>query len=448
MTKRQKMPDWFEGIAAEFLKPPYFLQAQFEAKSNGSNTATAQATQDAPARSFEPRSGYGQREPSTDSLRHASGDGISNDDDTPATVRQSRPAVRQVRPPATRSGRTATASGTSYPVVPATVLERYPIDVNHREQLPDILRVVTDDEQRYAVKRTTISLPRVWFIHKMLRYAQKQGFTRYSKLLLTKKKSPGVVYDGNVYYATEWIDGQPANFASAEHVAQTAYALAQFHEATRGFTSEKFVPEDAFNLLELTQQRNRDLRQLLYRAEAKKDKDEFDQLFVSLKSALQDDAAESLQLLQQGECVAFLSHDKTNPGIGHLDVIPGNCLYAPDHNVHLIDFELSTFAPRVLDMGHLLRRSLQTNHWSGDIAYACFLHFDTVKSIPKVEYRLVEALLKFPYRAWRLAHTRYHFFKDPAQVDDLLAYADQEARRQSFLKSFTDQVRSLSTGDD
>ncbi|GMA63230.1 phosphotransferase [Alicyclobacillus fastidiosus] len=332
--------------------------------------------------------------------------------------------------------------------MPATVLERYPIDVDRREQLPDILRVVTEDEQRYAVKRTTISLPHVWFIHKMLKYAQKQGFTRCSKLLMTKKKSPGVVYGGNVYYASEWIDGQPANFASAEHVAQTAYALAQFHEATRGFTSEKFVPEDAFDLLEMTKQRNRDLRQLLYRAEAMKDKDEFDQLFVSLKSALQDDAAESLQLLQQNECAAFLSHDKTHPGICHLDVIPGNCLYAPDHNVHLIDFELSTFAPRVLDMAHLLRRSLQVNNWSGDIAYACFLHFDTVKSIPKVEYRLVEALLKFPYRAWRLAHTRYNFFKDPAQIDDLLAYADQEARRQSFLKSFTAQVRSLSVGDD
>lgn len=253
---------------------------------------------------------------------------------------------------------------------------------------------------------------------------------------------------GNVYYATEWIDAQPANFASAEHVAQTAYALAQFHEATRGFTSEKFVPNDAFNLFEMTKERNHDLRQLIYKAEANDDKDEFDKLFVSLKAELLDDAADSLQLLQQAECAAFLHADKANAGISHLDVIPGNCLYAPDHNVYLIDFELSTFAPRVLDMAHLLRRSLQLNHWSGDIAYACFLHFDTVKTIPKVEYRLVEALLKFPYRAWRLAHTRYHFFKDPAQLDDLLAYADEASRRQSFLKSFSEQVRSLSVGDD
>ncbi|GEO26129.1 hypothetical protein AAC03nite_19140 [Alicyclobacillus acidoterrestris] len=435
--KRQKMPDWLEVLANEFLKPPYFLQAQFEAKEAAQSTHNDPET----ASTAHSTSATANRNAHSYDLR----EGLTA---IAADVSAKSTSAKQTRTPVANRRSSRSAIPTQTYDIPQGVLDRYPVTIERREQMPGILRVVTDDGKRYAIKRTHLTLPHVWFVHRMLKYAQKQGFSRYSKFLLTKKKAPGVNEGGSVYYATEWIDAQPANFTSAEHVAQTAYALAQFHEATRGFTSEKFVPNDAFNLFEMTKERNHDLRQLIYKAEANDEKDEFDKLFVSLKAQLLDDAADSLQLLQQAECAAFLHADKANAGISHLDVIPGNCLYAPDHNVYLIDFELSTFAPRVLDMAHLLRRSLQLNHWSGDIAYACFLHFDTVKTIPKVEYRLVEALLKFPYRAWRLAHTRYHFFKDPAQLDDLLAYADAAPRRQSFLKSFSEQVRSLSVGDD
>ncbi len=47
----------------------------------------------------------------------------------------------------------------------------------------------------------------------------------------------------------------------------------------------------------------------------------------------------------------------------------------------------------------------------------------------------MQCLLTFPYRAWRLAHTRYHVLKDRTQTEELRDYAAQEVRRQAFLEA-------------
>lgn len=426
------MPDWLQTLYEEMMKPPYFLQhttkAKSEAKPQTPQTAQAETQGDRPsAKGEEKQRSDVRHRPETE---HA--EPIIN-----ASTRGDSRARTST------NERTSTTSRTLLHDVPSEVLARYPFEISDREQFPDVVRVTTKSGKRYAVKRTTLTMQHVRFIHRFLTYARSQGYVLHSQLVLTKKKSPGVFYEGNAYYATEWIDGQNANFTHAEQVAQTAYSLAQLNEATRGFQTDKYAPPDAFDLFNMTQERMRDLRHMLIRADANQTPDAFDQLFASMKDQLLEDASQSLQRLQHVECVDFLAREQKRPGISHLDVIPENCLYAPDHKVHLIDFELSTFAPRALDIAHLLRRSLQLTNWNGDLAYACFLHFNSVRTISKPEYRLVQALLQFPYLAWRLAHTRYHYFKSSAQLDELERYAEQDRKRQQFLSSLDDQIGSL-----
>lgn len=416
MLRRQPpLPPWLEALYTEMVKPPYFLQAKLQETKQSEPTSSQHDEEEST-----------KTQADSQPTQHKA-DGDSHHKPSPSG-----------HPTASKS------SSQSSLYVPTPVLTRYPFEVRKKQHMDGILKIEADDNRQYAVKHAAIPAKRVRFLYRMLKYGTQQGFTSYPAFALSKKKSPVVIYDGNVYYATQWIDGQPANFASTEHVAQAAYALAQFHESTRGFQSESYEPESAFDLFQMTKQRNRDLHQLVYRIEAKKNRDAFDNLFVSLKEDLFNDAAESLQLLQQADCEAFLESDKGHPGLCHLDVIPNNCIYTPSHHVCLIDFELSTFAPRALDIAHLLRRSLERSNWNGDMAYASFLHFNTVRTIPKAEYRLVEALIRFPYQAWRVAHTRYRFFADEGQMDVLQRYANQSERRRTFLRDLTNQIDHLS----
>lgn len=449
ISRRQRVPLWLEELIQEMMRPPYFWQylqeQQKKASEADSSAYTEDASGDTRPRPDRPANGPRHAELNRDrALAAPPRPRVGPAETSPHHRDTAGQSDRSPRLAAATATRAASAGPSIAPFrVPSAVLRHYDWKIDRTESFDHVLRVHTPNGS-YAVKRTHISPERVRFIHKALQYSKRQGFRRYAPFVFTKKKRPFVVLDGNTYYATEWVQGNQVNFAISDHVAQTAYSLAQLHEHTRGFEPPGYCPESAFELLRMQRERHHDLRQLLLRAEHKKQQDEFDKLFFSLKDRLLEDSEQCLQLLAQRDCEAFLTDDATRPGLCHLDVIPGNFILDGEHQVQIIDFDLSTFGPRSLDIAHLLRRSLQQTNWRSDLAYTCFLNYNAVKTMPKVEYAIIQALLRFPYRAWRVAHTRYHFFSDAGQLHDLKGFRDQEPRRQNFLQEFSRQVEHLS----
>jgi CotS family spore coat protein len=430
MYKRQKSsrPQWLDEFIQEMMKPPHFLKNQPPSRS-----AFRQSVEYTP--------------PVADERQSKREDAQSTEPKSEDRTRVSSPSSPPA-PSAWRKGYGMTVASTTASTqqimawAEKSLQNYYAWNVLQSEPYANVLKVTTSDGV-FALKRTHISMDRVRFIHRAQQYAKKQGFDAYAPFALTKKKVPGVFHEGNTYYATPWVVGQPVNFSSVEQVGQSAYTLARFHEATRGFESTGYNPDGVFSLLKMHQERHRDLKQLFYRIEAKRTRDDFDESFLALKESMLNDAEESLQFLQKRDIEAFLAEDEQRPGLCHLDVIAGNLMYDKEHRVQLIDFDLATYAPRALDIAHLLRRSLQVVNWHPDTAYTCFVHYNTIKTMPKVEYALVSALLRFPYRAWRLAHTRYRFFSDDAQIHDILTYQEEETKRNKFLDEFANQVDQL-----
>jgi CotS family spore coat protein len=323
--------------------------------------------------------------------------------------------------------------------IPPTLPALYGWKVREVQPVSNIVRIKTV-KREFAVKRTHIRPERVQFLQQLCRYVRQNGFRNVPQFALTSKKEPYVQHAGNTYYATVWINGNSVNFANLTHMGQVATALAQFHEASRGFETTDYHPPMEFGLAQMTRRRADDLRSLIMDAELKKNPDEFDEMLIELGPSLRQDAEESIRMLDDETCQTFLNREEEMPGVCHLDVIPGNFIYDGEGQVHLIDLDLATYAPRAMDIAHLLRRSLQLLNWNAEVAYACFVHYDEIRRISLEEYRIVEALLRFPYRAWRLAHTRYRLFSDLEQIEDLRAYRVQEERRQAFLGAFTREL--------
>lgn len=423
MSRWQKAnrPQWLDEFVQELFKPPHFLQhMQTQTPPNWSNMNAPQAD---PKTSDDVHFQTPERKATSTPIERSPF--ISNEE------------IKQFSPK-------PTANVTESFAVPNKSIQRhYPWNVQKSEPHDNVLKITTAEDGMFALKRTHISADRVRFLHRAQQYAKKQGFDAYAPFALTKKKTLSVLHEGDTYYATKWVNGQPVNFTSIDQIGQTAYSLARFHECTRGFESTGYSPESVFSLLTMHQERHRDLKQLFYRIEGKRQRDAFDENFLMLKESLLDDSEQCLQTIQQRDIEAFLAEDKQNPGICHLDVIPGNLIYTPQHQVHLIDFDLATYGPRALDIAHLLRRSLQPMNWNTQPAYTCFVHYNSVKTMPKAEYSLVGALLRFPYRAWRLAHTRYRFFSDNSQVGDLVSYQNEMSKRKQFLDEFSTQIERL-----
>jgi CotS family spore coat protein len=325
---------------------------------------------------------------------------------------------------------------TGYPVALA---KAYGWKVESAESVADIIKVATS-QGNYALKRTHITPERVEFIYRATRYLRNQGFRGAPRFALSSEKLPGVEKDGHTYYATEWIEGNNVNFASLSQLGMLARTLAEFHELSRGFEWSAYNPPYEFGLTGLIRSRAADLKNLLTRAETRDNPDEFDQVLARMAPRLRHDAEKSLRIAEDQQCNKFLLEDEENPGLCHLDVIPGNFVYTADKEIYVLDMDLSTFAPRVLDLAHLLRRSLEQLNWQPDAAYTCFVQYDAVRPMTAEEYLWVQCLLTFPYRAWRLAHTRFHVFRDRRQTEELKEISAQESRRQSFLDAYGRQI--------
>lgn len=458
--RNSNAPTWLQFLLRELMKPPYFLERPEETNSAAPSTPqSADPASRSPERSngFSSTSGSSLRIPSTrmqrtlvqrSSPRTQRGQRLVRTDGFTSTrdARRSGDIVATTMPAKAAAGTQDTqrswhAVMQQLELAPA-LLSAYDWRIKDVQQHRNVAHIVTSDGN-YALKRTHISPQRVQFLHNVLRYLSKRGFTNVAHFALTKKRRPYAVREGITYYATEWMDGQTANFASTAHIARVAHALARFHHQSRGFETDGYHPPTEFQFTAMMRRRTRDLRLLLEEAEKTSDPDAFDDLLVSMAANLRKDADKSLELASGSECQAHLTEEAQRPGLCHLDVIPGNFIYTGEHEVVLLDLDLCAYAPRVLDLAHLLRRSLQQNRWATDTAYLCFLQYNAVQPMTEPEYVLVRSLLTFPYRAWRLAQTRYRTFTESSQTEELQLCAEQEERRQAFLQAFSQQIKSL-----
>jgi CotS family spore coat protein len=400
--KSRRMPstDWLRTIMHEFTKPPHFIDEMYQA--------------------WQPEQGEAR------SASQPSHKGKV----VPASMAQT--AVRDNPAAPWRSVLAQTG-------IPPLVVSKYGWRVKSAERYGRVAKLETA-KHTFAVKQADISADRIQFIQESLEYAQRQGFSQLSPIVLTEGDEACVTLRGHTYYSSRWIDGQPVQFTNDRHIGKVAQALARFNERTRGFQPSMAAPPVQFNLKKLMKQRSNDLHTLLVEAERRPLPGRFEEILKTMGDTLRSDAEASVTAISDPACESFLTNEQKRPGLSHLDVIPSNFVMDASGRVHLIDFDLMTFAPRALDLSHLMRRCLQLQSWSSETAYICFLQYNAIRTMTAAEYEIVHALLTFPYKAWRLMHTRYRQFEEPEQVRWLELYLEQDPKRQTFLKSFEKQI--------
>ncbi|MCL6626211.1 phosphotransferase [Alicyclobacillus shizuokensis] len=467
MRRRQNMPPWAKALLQQLLKPPYFLE-QIAAAGKGQGHSPPH-THDTP-HSGAPEEKAAGEPPGGSPLGDARRRAPAHRARTPwhsasPSVTGQAPASRNpthTRSPEAPSAETGAESVVTATLsdaalgkpswqailrqqgIPASLVKAYGWRVQRMEAVGSVARVVTES-RTYAVKRTHLSPEQIRFIHELANHVRIHGFPSVPRFALTKKpRRPYYSHGGRQYYATRWVVGNPSNFGRIEQVAAVARALARFHESSRGFEPASGIPvRNEFALEEMYRRRVGDLRVLLVEAENRSGQDRFAKRLCDLAPALRADGEKALNLLTAPEVRAHLFREEEDPCVCHLDAVPDNFLYTPEHEAYVIDLDLAAYAPRALDIAHLLRRSLERQQWAGEVAYRCFVEFDRVRTLEKAEYTLIQALLTFPYRAWRLAHSHFRLGARAQETAELEDYANQESLRQPFLTSLAEQIQQL-----
>lgn len=323
--------------------------------------------------------------------------------------------------------------------IPAEVIERFGIKPYKLEPFGSILRARTHNGM-FAIKKTTVPQARIVFMDEALQYATQNDFTKFAPFVHSRIGKPYLTFGGITYYCSKWVLGSECDFTSMPQLTEAAFTLASFYQATEGFESERFTPVSAFDLVEQFRARQVDLRKFARKARSTKHPSEVDRWVRSHLSHYREQAKESLAIMELPECKEQIIQDQKNAGLCHLDVTPHNLIYTSKHHISLLDFDLMTHGPRVLDFAHLLRRSLQTNHWTRECAVAQLIAINGVKHLTHEEYLLIQALLLFPLRVWRVLSSYYAGEAKEGTLEWLEQIEAQEEARQNFLQLYASQV--------
>ncbi|BCJ86971.1 spore coat protein [Effusibacillus dendaii] len=290
-----------------------------------------------------------------------------------------------------------------------------------------------------ALKKTRLPQKQIRFIAHALQHVAQNGFHRVSRMIPNTNGFFFTLLGDQTYYVTQWIEGQTADFSSVRHVAESALTIAEFHRAARGFVSVSYQPESII-LKHLLQTRTQQLDQFLTKAKEKRKPDDVDRFVLRYLPAYKKQALQAVKLLNDPRVVHFLKQEEEDPGLAHLDITPTNLIFTPQNQICLIDFDRLSYAPRMLDIGHMMRRSLQANRWQREFALISLVQVNQVEPLRHAEYTILQSILTFPHSVWRNCRNHYLRKSSPYTLAALEQLQEQEADRQSFLEDFAAHV--------
>ncbi len=319
------------------------------------------------------------------------------------------------------------------------------------EPVSGIWRLTTAEGKTYALKEAHVPVQRLRWMASICDSLRQKGFSLAPNFLKTTTGKP-FVYDGeSLYYAYEWMNGSPLRYDSMRQLGDAARTLAKFHQATSQLPLMRNSIKPYPLLSDLTQ-KQQELIDLYEMLQAKKEPDEYDQLLKSQLPTAREQGNNALELLHQPIVDAFLQNRES--GICHLDVTSQNLIVHPSGAVQLIDMELMNYAPRVVDLSHLMRRAMQARgSWSSEVAIIPIVAYNRTMPLQHGEYLLLEALLTFPFRLHRLQKLHYSALEgsekgNSLQLQHLKKAILMETDRQHFLRSYTRQVTRRKWGED
>jgi CotS family spore coat protein len=316
------------------------------------------------------------------------------------------------------------------------------LTVSKAEPFGPVMRIRTN-EGLLALKKTDLTPKHVQFLHAAINHLGQHKFQRCAPFLLTKNGHPYAQIGGETYYATRWIRGQEVDFRTMAQLGLTARTIAEFHEASRGFEPDGYRPAMLFDIHDRFADRRKEFLLWKKRAQNKSRPDAVDKMFLKQVDHYLKQADDALTIFKRSEVRAHLLYEEDDPPLCHLDLTPYNMVYTTNNQVVLIDFDFCTYAPRTLDLAHLMRRALQRQEWNEHVANHCLVNYNAVRLLARSEYLLLLGLLLFPHRFWRVAYQHYEIGHDPHHLGYFQLCEAEEEQRQAFLTRFARQVERM-----
>ncbi|MDF2474462.1 MAG: hypothetical protein K0R21_2244 [Anaerocolumna sp.] len=280
---------------------------------------------------------------------------------------------------------------------------------------------------------------------------------------------------GNRFVLKNWFPGEECNLREEGDVEDAASNLALLHTLLRDLQleEEQIKFNSYFNLPDLFEKRNRELKRVRSYIREKRKKNEFEMCYMNCYEEFYQQALEAFKLLE-----ASNYHNLLADATEHRHICHGNYTYhnvimlkqgkavqniTPDFkgdyrlkkenseilsaagipmpnlnlNMATTNFDKACVGIQITDLYQFIRKVMEKNDWDIDFGSRILDTYNRVLSISKEEYKLLYILLLYPEKFWKITNFYYNSKKSwvpQRNIQKLMGIQEQGDRKTRFLR--------------
>lgn len=265
---------------------------------------------------------------------------------------------------------------------------------------------------------------------------REQGYI-YTDLYLRNREGDLITENvmGNQYVLKHRFMGEECDLKSKEQVAGAAENLAKLHNMMRGVTTEPLTFQaDTFG--ETLIKHNRELRRVRSYIREKKQRNEFELLFLSIFSEFYQEAEDAESMLSDIEGEGLYQELNEQQTLCHGSYNYHNVLFTSS-GIATTSFERTHLQLQVMDLYDFVRKLMEKNNWNLYLLQTVLEHYQKVRPLSKEEKKLLYIWMIYPEKFWKITNFYYNSKKtwmSGKNIEKLQGLQQQKKQRMNLLE--------------
>lgn len=289
-----------------------------------------------------------------------------------------------------------------------TVIRKYNFELVSAEKVRNVYMIITN-RGKFCLKRIKHGRIKAKNGCILTEELLSNNFTNAAKYFRTKDGTFYVSYKKNIFYLTEWIEGEKFDLTNIDEAVSCTKLLAQFHSISNIIDHEKLhirinlknwpkIFADNLNYIEK-------FKRIIVN---KRIKNEFDVLFLENIDNFYNRGVAAINMLNKSAYYKLSKVANDDKTICHNSFYYQN-IVKNDGDYFICDFDSIIIDLQISDLGKLIRRLMfKKNYgWNFDFAKILIEAYNSINRLNKEELEIMFALIIFPNKFWKLGQRRY-----------------------------------------
>ncbi|MCY6355532.1 CotS family spore coat protein [Clostridium sp. ZS2-4] len=311
-------------------------------------------------------------------------------------------------------------------------------DFNVEDVIPvrKVFILITDKGNK-ILKKIDYDTDDLEFINTGIDYIRRNGFTRIFNFQRTKDNKVYVNFKNGIYCVMDLIEGRESEYSNPIDVTIASQGLGELHKACEGFNYEKRERCFCGNILESFKRKLEEMDLFKNIASLNKEKDEFDEIFLSNIEDYKKEMIESIKVLEKSYFYKLCSSEDKKV-LCHHDLAHHNILIK-DNKAYFVDFDYSIIDLKVHDLCNFITKVEKSSAYDIEKADIIIKNYCMFNELNKKELEVLYGMLIFPQDIYTIVKEHYTRTKDWNYQTFLTKFIKKNAfkeDRKEFLENF------------